>query len=132
VATFLFDKIVFGPVNSRRLGVSLGMNLSPIHKKVCNFDCIYCECGLNTEGNKVNEQLTNKAMVYEALHGKLKKKKNLGEVPDVITFAGNGEPTMHPDFAGIIDDTVVLRNTFFPTAKISVLSSMDKSSKIGT
>lgn len=123
MATFLFDKIVFGPVNSRRLGVSLGMNLSPIHKKVCNFDCIYCECGLNTEGNQVNEQLPTQAIVYKALQDKLVEMKNLGEVPDVITFAGNGEPTMHPDFAGIIEDTVELRNKFFPKAKISVLSN---------
>ena len=123
MATFLFDKIVFGPVKSRRLGVSLGINLLPIHRKVCNFDCVYCECGLNMTGTSVDEKLPTREMVSTALRQKLEEMKTKGEAPDVITFAGNGEPTIHPQFAGIIDDTIALRNTYFPSAKISVLSN---------
>ncbi len=123
MATFLFDKIVFGPVKSRRLGVSLGINLLPIHRKVCNFDCVYCECGLNTPGADVNEKLPTREMVSSALCQKLEEMKANNETPDVITFAGNGEPTIHPQFASIIDDTIELRNKYFPDAKISVLSN---------
>lgn len=123
MSTFLFDKIVFGPVNSRRLGVSLGINLLPIHKKVCNFDCVYCECGLNTAGAEISDKLPAREMVYDALCEKLEAMKANNEAPDVITFAGNGEPTMHPQFAEIIDDTILLRDSYFPAAKISVLSN---------
>lgn len=123
MATFLFDRIVFGPVKSRRLGVSLGINLLPIHRKVCNFDCVYCECGLNMPGTKVDEKLPTREMVSTALRQKLEVMKANSEAPDVITFAGNGEPTIHPQFATIIDDTIALRNTYFPNAKISVLSN---------
>lgn len=123
MATFLFDKIVFGPVKSRRLGVSLGINLLPLHRKVCNFDCVYCECGLNTPDTNVNEKLPTREMVSSALRQKLEEMKANGQAPDVITFAGNGEPTIHPQFAGIIDDTIVLRDTYFTKAKISVLSN---------
>jgi wyosine [tRNA(Phe)-imidazoG37] synthetase (radical SAM superfamily) len=123
MATFLFDSIVFGPVNSRRLGVSLGINLLPVSRKVCSFNCIYCECGW-TPGKPVEkEPLPTRSQVYEALRKKLSEMKNQGKAPDVITYAGNGEPTLHPDFGLIIDDSVVLRNEFFPEAKISVLSN---------
>lgn len=118
----MFDKIVFGPVNSRRLGVSLGVNLLPLHKKVCNFDCVYCECGLNTS-DAVSEKLPTREMVYNALRLKLEDMKANDEAPDVITFAGNGEPTIHPHFPQIIDDTISLRNSYFPLARISVLSN---------
>lgn len=123
MATFLFDKIVFGPVKSRRLGVSLGINLLPLHRKVCNFDCVYCECGLNTLGTSVDEKLPTREMVSSALRQKLDEMKVNGQAPDVITFAGNGEPTIHPQFAGIIDDTIAMRDLYFPKAKISVLSN---------
>jgi wyosine [tRNA(Phe)-imidazoG37] synthetase (radical SAM superfamily) len=123
MATFLFDSIVFGPVSSRRLGVSLGINLLPVSRKVCSFNCIYCECGWthDTQGNK--EALPSRTGVYEALRKKLSEMKEQGRAPDVITYAGNGEPTLHPAFAGIIDDSIALRNEFFPGAKISVLSN---------
>ena len=49
MATILYDKIVFGPIHSRRLGISLGVNLLPTDGKYCTFNCIYCECGLNEE-----------------------------------------------------------------------------------
>ena len=122
MATFLFDKIIFGPVKSRRLGVSLGINLLPATKKVCNFNCIYCECGW-TKNNNIAGKLPSRSEVYDALEAKLSELKDLNRPPDVITYAGNGEPTMHPDFPGIIDDSIELRDRYFPEAKISVLSN---------
>jgi len=122
MSTFLFDKIVFGPVKSRRLGVSLGINLLPVDRKLCNFDCVYCECGLNIKGNS-NSPLPLRKEVYEALELKLSEMQQSGETPDVITFAGNGEPTIHPDFDVIIQDSIDLRNKYFPRSLISVLSN---------
>ncbi|HUW92670.1 MAG TPA: hypothetical protein VMV74_05870 [Bacteroidales bacterium] len=123
MSTFLFDSIIFGPVRSRRLGVSLGINLLPCDRKVCSFDCIYCECGWTPHGRSINSPLPSRTDVREELRTVLTAMRTAGEKPDVITYAGNGEPTMHPDFAGIIDDSVTLRNEFFPEAKISVLSN---------
>lgn len=122
MSTILFDKIVFGPIHSRRLGVSLGMNLLPTDGKLCSFNCIYCECGLNEE-RRTRSKLPTRAEVKEALIQKLSAMQAQGVAPDVITFAGNGEPTMHPEFAGIIDDTIETRDRFFPNAKIAVLSN---------
>ena len=121
--TFLFDSIVFGPVKSRRLGVSLGINLLPVTRKVCSFNCIYCECGWTPGKPGPGEKLPSRPEVYDALRTKLSEMKARGQAPDVITYAGNGEPTLHPDFAGIIDDSIALRNEFFPSAKVSVLSN---------
>ena len=121
--TFLFDSIVFGPVNSRRLGISLGINLLPVTRKVCSFNCIYCECGWTPGKPEPGELLPSRHEVYEALRNKLSEMKDQGKAPDVITYAGNGEPTLHPDFAGIIDDSLALRDEFFPDAKVSVLSN---------
>lgn len=123
MATFLFDKIVFGPVKSRRLGVSLGMNLLPVDKKICNFDCIYCECGWNEKSNKSKPALPSRSEVFNSLEAKLKSMAGDGILPDVITFAGNGEPTMHPDFEGIVDDTICLREKYCTGARIAVLSN---------
>jgi wyosine [tRNA(Phe)-imidazoG37] synthetase (radical SAM superfamily) len=123
MSTFLFDKIIFGPVKSRRLGVSLGINLLPGRKKVCNFNCIYCECGWSQPVESEGGYLPRRAEVYEALAARLQEMKVKNQKPDVITFAGNGEPTLHPDFHGIIDDTIKIRNRFFPLAKIAVLSN---------
>jgi wyosine [tRNA(Phe)-imidazoG37] synthetase (radical SAM superfamily) len=110
-------------VSSRRLGVSLGINLLPVSRKVCSFNCIYCECGWTPGKPAEKEPLPTRSQVYEALRKKLSEMKDQGKAPDVITYAGNGEPTLHPDFALIIDDSVALRNEFFPEAKISVLSN---------
>jgi len=123
MATFLFDKIVFGPVKSRRLGVSLGINLLPTDAKVCNYDCIYCECGWNEKSNKKKAILPSREEVSKSLKLRLITMSSEGILPDVITFAGNGEPTMHPDFEEIINDTVLLRNTYCPKARIAVLSN---------
>lgn len=126
MSTFLFDEIVFGPVNSRRLGVSLGMNLLPVNKKVCSFDCIYCECGLNGQLGERSGKLPLREEVKEALEKKLLDMQKDGLTPDVITFAGNGEPTLHPDFDGVIDDTIELRNSHCPNARIAVLSNASR------
>ena len=122
MATFLFDKIIFGPVNSRRLGISLGINLLPTTSKVCTFDCIYCECGWNGK-NESHEKLPSRADVKRLLEEKLTEMAKSNKVPDVITFAGNGEPTVHPAFSEIIDDTLELRNRLCPNAKVAVLSN---------
>jgi wyosine [tRNA(Phe)-imidazoG37] synthetase (radical SAM superfamily) len=121
--TFLFDKIVFGPVKSRRLGVSLGINLLPETEKLCNFNCIYCECGWTYKSNANGTSIPSREEVYSALDLKLAKMKADNQPPDVITFAGNGEPTLHPDFPGIIDDSIELRNKYYPEARIAVLSN---------
>ncbi len=123
MSTFLFDEIVFGPVQSRRLGVSLGINLLPVGCKYCNFDCIYCECGWNADNKIKKNALPTRQEIYTALECKLTDMQQAGKLPDAITFAGNGEPTIHPDFAGIIDETVALRNRYAPLSKISVLSN---------
>lgn len=118
---FLFDKIIFGPVRSRRLGVSLGVNLLPVDAKICSFDCIYCECGFNTTMQE--SPLPTREQVYAALKAKLREMVAANESPDVITFAGNGEPTLHTQFKDIIDDTIALRDRYCPEAKVSVLSN---------
>ena len=123
MATFLFDKIIFGPVKSRRLGISLGINLLPVNVKVCSFDCIYCECGWTPKKYEEKAKLPSRKKVRQKLEKKLKQMVADRELPDVITFAGNGEPTLHHEFAGIIEDTIELRDQFSPNARIAVLSN---------
>ena len=120
--TILFNSPIFGPVHSRRLGVSLGINLMPADGKICSFDCIYCECGLNGDHHTKSKRPTREE-VCEGLTKVLRERHEKGEPLDVITFAGNGEPTGHPDFASIIDDTIAARDKYFPSAKVSVLSN---------
>jgi wyosine [tRNA(Phe)-imidazoG37] synthetase (radical SAM superfamily) len=122
MSTVLYEAPVFGPVHSRRLGISLGINLMPGDGKVCTFDCIYCECGLNKDFPPKGKRPTRQE-VAEALEQKLQQMQAEGAMPDVLTFAGNGEPTAHPLFAGIIDDTIRLRDRYCPQAKVSVLSN---------
>lgn len=117
-----FDDIVFGPIFSRRLGSSLGVNLLPSKGKLCNFDCVYCECGWNRDGRSDNVFPTYDE-VAAALTEKMSKASAEGVRVDSVTFSGNGEPTMHPDFPAIIDLTLSLRDRFFPEAKVSVLSN---------
>lgn len=114
----LFDSIVYGPIHSRRLGISLGMNLMPTTAKLCTFDCVYCECGWNQPIS--HPVLPTRKQVSEALTSQL---STLNTPLDVITFSGNGEPTLHPEFLGIIEDTCALRDQYCPNAKISVLSN---------
>lgn len=122
MSTIIYSAPIYGPVHSRRLGVSLGINLLPPDGKSCTFDCIYCECGYNKDRRPTQPHHTRNE-VAAALEVQLKKMHQEGEHPDVLTFAGNGEPTSHPEFAGIIDDTIRLRNIYCPKAKISVLSN---------
>lgn len=120
--TIIFPSPIFGPIHSRRLGVSLGINLLPDDGKVCSFDCIYCECGFNAE-HRTKKLLPTREEVRTALEEKLKDMQANGPAPDVLTFAGNGEPTAHPHFPEIIEDTLALRDKYFPKAKVSVLSN---------
>lgn len=116
----LFHSTIFGPIHSRRLGSSLGVNLSPTDGKICSFDCIYCEAGYNAQGPGTTG-LPSRSDVARQLEEKLSAMKAAGDTLDVITFSGNGEPTLHPDFEGIIDDVIALRDRYFPAVKISVL-----------
>lgn len=120
--TILFHSTIFGPIHSRRLGVSLGINLMPADGKICSFDCLYCEAGYNAQGSG-KAGLPSREQVAEQLEAKLKAMHDAGEPLDVITFSGNGEPTLHPDFPGIVDDVIRLRNIYYPEARISVLSN---------
>lgn len=118
-----FDEIVFGPIYSRRLGSSLGVNILPSEGKLCNFDCVYCECGWNRDGSVAGRRFPNLQEVESALKEKMLKAASEGISVDSITFSGNGEPTMNPNFAEIIDVTIRLRDEYFPDAKVSVLSN---------
>jgi wyosine [tRNA(Phe)-imidazoG37] synthetase (radical SAM superfamily) len=120
---FLFHETVFGPVMSRRLGVSLGINLLPVDYKYCTFNCIYCECGWTNTEEKIKKKLPSREKIRSLLDKKLAALREDENTPDAITFAGNGEPTIHPEFPEIMDDTIELRNKYFPTAHITVLSN---------
>ena len=120
--TSLYHDIIFGPVHSRRLGLSLGVNLLPTESKLCSFDCIYCECGWSAE-HPGRRRFNARADVARLLEETLRRMVADGTPPNVITFAGNGEPTMHPEFEAIIGDTLALRDALCPTAKVSVLSN---------
>jgi len=120
---FLFHDVIFGPVRSRRLGLSLGINLLPTHSKYCSFNCIYCECGWTPENMNMPPELPSRELVSQYLEYRLKELVEQEHIPDVLTYAGNGEPTMHPEFAGIVDDTLALRDKYMPGVKVSVLSN---------
>ena len=128
MATIIFPSPIFGPIKSRRLGISLGVNLLPADGKICTFDCIYCECGFNSE-RRPKRRIPQRHEVADALETKLAEMKADGALPDVITFAGNGEPTVHPQFNEIIDDTIALRDRYCPDAKVSVLTNATMLSK---
>lgn len=117
----LFNEIAYGTIRSRRLGVSLGLEIMPLQHKLCTFNCVYCECGWNEPIQR--PVLPTRAEVYEALETKLRKMVEADEPLDVITFSGNGEPTLHPDFYSIMQDTCALRDQYYPKAKVSVLSN---------
>lgn len=122
MSTVIYPSPIFGPIHSRRLGISLGINLMPDDGKICSFDCIYCECGFNKDHRPAHPRPT-RGQVRAALEQKLCEMHETDVHPDVLTFAGNGEPTAHPDFPGIIDDTIALRDKWCPNAKVSVLSN---------
>ncbi|MCI6075062.1 MAG: radical SAM protein [Bacteroidales bacterium] len=122
MSTIIYPSPIYGPVHSRRLGISLGINLMPADGKICTFDCIYCECGYNSD-RRTRSHHPSRQQVAEALERQLRKMHDDNQHPDVLTFAGNGEPTSHPDFPSIIDDTIRLRDELCPKAKVSVLSN---------
>ena len=122
MSTVIYPAPIFGPVHSRRLGISLGINLMPADGKVCTFDCIYCECGFNAD-RRPSLPMPTREEVSQALEARLQNMQQNGPAPDVLTFAGNGEPTANPHFPEIIDDTLRLRDQYFPQAKVSVLSN---------
>ena len=122
MSTVLYPSPIFGPVHSRRLGVSLGINLLPADGKVCTFDCIYCECGFNA-GHRPAGAMPAREDVRRALEETLRRMTSEGCLPDVLTFAGNGEPTLHPQFAAVVDDVIALRDRYCPQAKVSLLSN---------
>lgn len=120
--TVLFTSTIFGPIHSRRLGTSLGVNLMPADGKVCSFDCLYCEAGFNAQGPG-KKGIPPREEVARLLEEKLKEMHAEKMPLDVITFSGNGEPTLHPDFNGVVDDVIKLRDKYYPDAKVSVLSN---------
>ena len=122
MSTVIYPSPIFGPVHSRRLGISLGINLMPADGKVCSFDCIYCECGFNAD-HRPTLPIPTREEVADKLEQVLQHMTHEGQLPDVLTFAGNGEPTGHPHFAEIIGDTIRLRNQYCPKAKVCVLSN---------
>lgn len=117
-----FDDIVFGPIRSRRLGSSLGVNILPSKGKLCNFDCIYCECGWNKDGIS-DRRFPTLPDVETALENKMLSLKSENVSVDSITFSGNGEPTLNPYFPDIVEATLRLRDKYYPSAKVSVLSN---------
>lgn len=120
----LFEDIVFGPIHSRRLGTSLGVNVLPTEKKYCSFNCIYCECGWNVVDTKINVPMNRREDIRAALELRLSKNsREQNEAIDSITFSGNGEPTLHPDIAAIVDDVLQLRDRYCPRAKVTILSN---------
>lgn len=128
MSTFLFDEIIFGPVKSRRLGVSLGVNLLPTDSKNCNYNCIYCECGWSN--SKIKNEFLPADLIISKLENYLKSHISNGIEIDAITFAGNGEPTLHPDFLKIINETIKLRNIYLSNAKIVVLTNATNLAKV--
>jgi wyosine [tRNA(Phe)-imidazoG37] synthetase (radical SAM superfamily) len=121
--SILFDSIIFGPVNSRRLGSSLGINLLPTRIKYCTFNCVYCECGWSFKETFKDINLPDRQTIKNSLKSRLLELNDQGKPPEAITFAGNGEPTLHPEFPVIIDDTIKLRDEYAPNSMVTVLSN---------
>jgi wyosine [tRNA(Phe)-imidazoG37] synthetase (radical SAM superfamily) len=121
--THLFEEIIFGPVKSRRFGVSLGINLLPVNSKFCNFDCVYCECGWTKKTSKVKDVLPSSKNIINKLIEKINLWSDQSYHIDSITFAGNGEPTLHPNFEEIVKDTLLTRDILLPDANVVVLTN---------
>lgn len=118
-----FHETIFGPIISRRLGISLGVNLLPTHFKLCTFNCIYCECGWTEADPLMQTELVPAVEILRQLEERLAIMAAAGEKLDSITLAGNGEPTVHPEFPAIVDGVIEIRKKYFPSVKISVLSN---------
>ena len=126
--TVLFHSTIYGPIHSRRLGMSLGINLMPNDGKICSFDCLYCEAGFNAQGPG-KDGVPTRETVKRQLKRKFEEMKAAGQTLDVITFSGNGEPTLHPEFSKVVEDVMRLRTQYFPEAKVSVLSNSTMAGK---
>ena len=126
--TVIFNSTIYGPIHSRRLGMSLGINLMPNDGKICSFDCLYCEAGFNAQGAG-KDGVPSREAVKRQLKRKLEEMKEQGQTLDVITFSGNGEPTLHPEFKKVVEDVLRLRTQYFPNAKVSVLSNSTMAGK---
>lgn len=126
--TVIFHSTIYGPIHSRRLGMSLGINLMPNDGKICSFDCLYCEAGFNAQGPG-KDGVPSRETVKRQLKRKLQEMKQAGQTLDVITFSGNGEPTLHPEFKKVVEDVLRLRTEYFPDAKVSVLSNSTMAGK---
>ncbi len=126
--TVLFHSTIYGPIHSRRLGMSLGINLMPNDGKICSFDCLYCEAGFNAQGPG-KDGVPSRDAVKKQLKRKFEEMTKEGQTLDVITFSGNGEPTLHPEFKKVVEDVLRLRTQYFPNAKVSVLSNSTMASK---
>ncbi len=122
MATFLFEEAVFGPIKSRRLGNSIGINLLSTTEKICNYDCIYCECGWTNKTHR-KEKFVQTDVLFQELEGRLRELKQNKKEVNYITYAGNGEPTLHPNFLLITKIIFALRNQYFPNSKIALLSN---------
>ena len=125
----LFENTIIGPIHSRRLGNSLGINLLPLKRKFCTYDCIYCECGWNEETIENKIELPSYEDVRNQLKKRIDKLKAEGTVVDSFTFAGNGEPTLHPDFPKVVDLVVEIRNKYYPNAVITLLTNATQLSR---
>lgn len=119
----LFENTIVGPIRSRRLGSSLGVNLLPLHHKICSYDCIYCECGWNRESEMGDIQYVSPAQVREMLERRLQELKAENAQIDSITFAGNGEPTLYPEFPEIVDIVTEMRDRYYPQAATTILTN---------
>ena len=126
--TVIFHSTIYGPIHSRRLGMSLGINLMPNDGKICSFDCLYCEAGFNAQGPG-KDGVPSRNTVKKQLKRKFEEMKAAGQTLDVITFSGNGEPTLHPEFKKVVEDVMRLRTQYFPEAKVSVLSNSTMAGK---
>ena len=126
---FLWESIAFGPIHSRRLGNSLGINLQPTTEKICSFNCVYCECGWTPEKEIDTSLCYDLDTILQAIEKKLKICQQENIPVDSITFSGNGEPTLHPDFSKIIDNLLVLRKKYYPQSVITCLSNSTQLNK---
>ena len=131
MATFLFEDIIFGPVISRRMGLSLGINLVPVNRKVCTFNCIYCECGWTSHRHLPSDGYPPRELIADGLRKKLVDLGKSGKMPDALTYAGNGEPTLHPEFKDIISDSIQIRDEYVPGCQVVVLSNASLAHKPG-